>query len=153
MDRRAVKVLANTFCTALIAWFLIYFALRHKPWGTDFAVCVGYTILAAGVIYADKDSSIFSPKTRPPLILIVVQHACFLIVAIVLFRAIASIEPALDTISLPKENWGIAVPALSMFGLAYGEKWLLSRNSNQRSGTDDEDSLVDSSSAERDQDR
>jgi hypothetical protein len=117
----------------------------------DLAVCVGYTILVAGVIYADKDSRIFSPKTRGPLILIAVQHACSLIVAIVLFRAIAHIEPALDAISLPKQNWGIAVHALSMFGLAYGEKWLLSRNSDQGPSADDENPFADSSSANRDQ--
>lgn len=153
MDRRSVKILVHTFYTALIAWFLISFAFRNWPWGANLAVCVGYTILAAGVIYADKDSRVFSPKTRGPFVLIALQHACFLIVAIVLFHAVMYVEPTLEAASSLQFQWFFAVPVATMWGLAYGEKWVLSRDRKQDSGADDEDALVDSSSAERDQDR
>lgn len=150
MDRRAVKILVHTFYIALIAWFLISFAFRHRPWGANLGVRVGYTILVAGVIYSDKDSRIFSPKTRGPFILIALQHVCFLIGAIALYHASMYISSTYDA---PHMRLSTGIPTLAVWGLACGEKWLLSRNPGQRSGDDDEDSFVDSSSAERDQDR
>ena len=144
MDRRSVKILANTFYLALIAWFLIFFTLGNRPWGANLAICVGYSILAAGVVYADKDFRIFFQRTRRPLILIAIQHACFLIAAIALFRAVMIVEPALDPISVPWLNWGFAIPVLTMWGLAFGEKWLLFRDVDRASGVSPDDSREDS---------
>src|SRR5579862_2265757 len=137
MQKMVSKVYARRFLivffVAFAAWFLTFFALRQKPWGADFAICVGYTIFVAGLFYAADHPRNFTRIKGSTLILFAIQHACFLIAAIAVYHFILPWEPSLAAVSSPKLNLGLGIPNLMMVGLAFIEKWLLDRDFNRGS--------------------